>query len=115
MLQSTPVPYVRDAEIVRVIDADTLQVRVDLGWRVHLDGEVRLLHVNAPEKNTTAGRDAIFFVNGLIAQLGPKITLATYSRDPDRSFTRYLAEVALSDGSDLADLLIMNGHGVPYP
>ena len=41
--------YVYDAELVRVVDGDTLYFNLDLGLRIHHDIRVRLLDVDAPE------------------------------------------------------------------
>lgn len=103
--------YVRDATVLRVIDADTLALRIDLGWRVHINGDIRLLRVSAPERNTEPGVVAAQFVRQLLAELGPDVTVTSHRRDPERSFARYLADITLSDGSDLADALIATGHG----
>jgi endonuclease YncB( thermonuclease family) len=108
-------PYVRDAELLNVIDGDTLRLRIDLGWRVYIDGEIRLLRINAPEMSTAAGRDARLFVINLFNEVGTNMLVSSRRRDPDRSFTRYLADVMLADGRDLSDTIIQAGHGVPYP
>lgn len=50
-------------------------------------------------------------MNALLEDLGPNITIVTYRRDPARTFTRYLADVRLADGRDLATVLIESGHG----
>ena len=41
--------FVRRADLVRVIDGDTLRVRVDLGWSTHRIEDVRLAGINTPE------------------------------------------------------------------
>tara|TARA_R100000742_G_C4271924_1_gene90980 strand:+ start:339 stop:677 length:339 start_codon:yes stop_codon:yes gene_type:complete len=40
------------AEILRVVDGDTVDVRVDLGFKVHFNVRVRLYGLNAPESRT---------------------------------------------------------------
>lgn len=104
--------YNYNAEILRVIDGDTYVVRVDLGWNVRIDGHIRLLGVNAPEKNTPEGIAAILFVDDLLDKLGENITLTTYKLDPAMTFARYLANITLSNGESLANLLISSGNGV---
>ena len=42
--------YVYPAHLVRVVDGDTLDLRVDLGFNVRLDLRVRLWGVDTPEK-----------------------------------------------------------------
>jgi endonuclease YncB( thermonuclease family) len=41
--------YVRKAKILRVIDGDTLDVYVSLGFDIFLELRVRLAHTNTPE------------------------------------------------------------------
>lgn len=108
-------PYVRDAELLDVIDGDTLRLRIDLGWRVYIDGEIRVLGVNAPEMNTPQGVNARLFVIDLFRTTGNTMVVTSKRRDPDRSFARYLADVTLADGRDLAQTVIDAGHGVKYP
>ena len=115
VVPTTAWPYVRDAELLDVIDGDTLRLRIDLGWRVYVDGEIRVLGVNAPELSTAAGQNARLFVIDLFRTTSNMMVVTSKRRDPDRSFARYLADVTLSDGRDLAKTLIESGHGVPYP
>lgn len=41
--------FERNAELVRVIDGDTLVLRIDLGWGVETIQHIRLSGLNAPE------------------------------------------------------------------
>jgi endonuclease YncB( thermonuclease family) len=44
---------------VRVVDGDTIEVDLDLGWRVYRNREhIRVSGINAPERNTRAGKRA---------------------------------------------------------
>jgi endonuclease YncB( thermonuclease family) len=58
------------ARCLRIIDADTLDVEVDLGFRCHVRTPLRLLGVNAPERNTEPGRRAIEYVALWISKTG---------------------------------------------
>ena len=40
------------AEVLRVVDGDTVDVRVDLGFKVHFNVRVRMYGMNAPESRT---------------------------------------------------------------
>ncbi len=53
-------PYLRRADLARVIDGDTVVLHIDLGWHITVDYAVRLLGVNSPEKRgiTKAAGDA---------------------------------------------------------
>lgn len=96
-------------EVRRVIDADSLAVRVDLGFDVMVRIHVRVLGVDAPEKRTEAGRAATLYALTLLGT-GP-VTLRT---EHGRSFARWLADVWLPDGTSYAHRLIEAGHATPY-
>lgn len=97
------------ARVLRIVDADTYAVRIDLGWHVHIDGHVRLLGIDAPEPDTPAGAAAADYATELLAAHNDRVVVRTVDRDPDRSFARYLAHIWL-DGADLAQLLVRAGH-----
>ena len=50
--------YTYNADLVRVVDGDTLDVHIDLGFRVWHSCKVRLLGVNAPEIHKRAEMEA---------------------------------------------------------
>lgn len=96
--------YQYRAKLVRVVDADTVQLDLDLGfhqWR--LGQSYRLLRINAPELNTPEGKDA---QGKLIDFLWGKLLVAHTQRSD--SFGRFLAEV-YADGQNLSDWLVANG------
>lgn len=97
------------AHVARVVDADTLELDVDLGFRVTIRVAVRVRGVDAPELSTVAGKVARAAVLDLLAQ-SHAVVVETYK---DRqTFARWVADVYVDDAS-LADWLIAQGHGVP--
>lgn len=99
-----------DTLIVKLRDADTLEVIVDLGFKVSVKVTVRLAHVDCPEKATDAGKAALEFTSGWVASNGPLFQLTTYSTR-DR-YGRHLARVVSATGGDLAESLVAAGHGL---
>ena len=73
----------------RVIDADTLEVRVDLGFDVWKVERIRLRGIDAPELNTPEGKDARAFVEKAL-EGAPLVALKTYKMD---RYARYIADV----------------------
>ncbi len=69
--------YTYSAFVKRVIDGDTLIVRVDLGFRTHVTYRVRLRGIDAPEVNTVLGRKAKLFVQFLVDR-NPWVVVKTY-------------------------------------
>jgi endonuclease YncB( thermonuclease family) len=99
------------ATVVRVVDADTLLLDLDLGWRITYRARCRLAAVNAPELSTEEGVAAKVFVDGLCP---PGCTVTFVSKQLD-NYGRPLGTVRLPDGSYLAEQLLAAGHAVPYP
>lgn len=83
-----------EAKVVRVIDADTLELDVDLGFHVHVVIEGRINGVDAPEMSTEAGIRARQAVVDLVG-LAKTVTVASV-RDR-RSFARWVVDVEVDD------------------
>lgn len=101
-------PY--PAHTGRVVDGDTLDLDVDLGFSITLHQRVRLYGINAPELPTAAGRAA----QAYLADLCPPGTPCTLlSHGWDKYGGRCDGEVLVERGS-LAERLVAAGHAVPY-
>lgn len=105
------------AQIVRVVDADTLAVVLDLGWHVSMGAKVRLAGCNAPELSTPAGREAKAFVERLLCdENGDWLPITVVSHSLDK-YGRVLGTVRLDPagnvGFDLTQALLAAGHAVP--
>lgn len=105
--------YIYTGRVIRVIDGDTLDVEVDLGFRLTYRTPLRLAHINAPEKNTRDGYAALVFVKEWAGELPLDVYVQTYK--PYDKYGRYLATVQKpSEQYTLNDLLVQTGHAVPY-
>ena len=103
--------YEYRATVLRIIDADTVHTRVDLGCDVRLDMTIRLWGINAPEMNTDAGKAA---KAALVERMpvGTVVTLRTV-KDRREKYGRYLGVFDL-DGLNLNLWLIAADHAVEY-
>lgn len=101
--------YEYRARVRRVVDADTLDLAIDVGFHVTVHARVRVLGLWAPERNTPAGRTADLFAITLLGD-SPEVIVRTKL---DRSFDRWLGEVRLADGTSYAERVISAGHGTP--
>tara|TARA_R100000700_G_C3179519_1_gene156251 strand:+ start:5691 stop:6029 length:339 start_codon:yes stop_codon:yes gene_type:complete len=102
------------AEVLRVVDGDTVDVRVDLGFNVHYKVRVRMHGINAPESRT---RDKEEKIRGLAAkerleQLidGKRVTLKSHGVG---KFGRCLGEITVGSINVNAQLL-KEGHAIAY-
>lgn len=104
--------FIYQATVNKVVDGDTLDLQVDLGFGVFTRQRVRLLGVNAAEHGTDEGDKATVFVKAWVAEHGPEFTVRTH-RDQKEKFGRYLA-VVLSGAEELGQALIDAGLAVPW-
>lgn len=96
--------------VERVIDGDTLKVRLDLGFGTFSRHDLRLRGIDCPEMSTKAGEEAKVFVQSYIKE-AQRIVVRSSRSD---KYDRYLADVFLpgETGKDvyLNNLLLDNGH-----
>lgn len=99
------IKFYREAILRRVVDGDTLDVEIDLGWSIKLKERLRLEHVDTPELNNKAERGAAQLVKSHIEEILPVDTtrLIITSKAYDRNgrvrgkFGRTLAVVHRAD------------------
>jgi micrococcal nuclease len=105
--------YEYKAKVIRVLDADTIDVSIDLGFDVWVYQRVRLLGINTAEKNTELGKQASEYVKGLLP-IGEMIVLQS-EKDKREKFGRYLAKVFFPTSTvSVNDILIQKGLAVEY-
>lgn len=112
----------RLAELIKVIDGDTVRAQVDLGCDVRINLTLRLARINAPEIATDEGKAARDHLATLLAHPPANYTLRTI-KDRREKYGRYLAEIdynlppaaeAVSPTVNLNDQMVADGHAVPY-
>jgi len=104
--------YSYRATVLAVVDGDTIDCRVDLGFHLAATLRFRLANYNAPEASgaeASEGRRATAMLRELLA--GLDVTLHTHKSD---AFGRWLAAVELDDRSDLVTYLVARGWGVRW-
>ena len=109
--------YEYNCKIVKVVDGDTVDVDVDLGWSTWRCGErIRLYGIDTPECRT---RDAEEKAAGLLAKefvenalhVGGTYILSTREKG---KFGRYLGVIMLSDKTSINAALVKERLAVPY-
>lgn len=103
--------YEYNAIVVSVVDGDTVDLIVDLGFDVRMGMRVRLYGINAPEIRAIGGPAAKAFLETMIKPL-QAVEIATH-KDRREKYGRYLATV-LHDGTSVNALMVLNGHAVEY-
>lgn len=105
--------YQYKAQVKAVIDADTIDVLIDLGFGVHTMQRLRLYGIDAPEMKTEAGKIAKEYVKSVL--LGADAAMFVYVRtlkDRKDKYGRKLAvlyfdPVSMADDYDEAKIEMM--------
>jgi len=94
--------YTYKCRIIKVLDGDTVEVDLDLGFNIRLaDQKVRLLGIDTPESRTTNKEEK---VRGLLSKkklqeklpVGSYVKIVTHKKDDnDDKFGRILGEFIL--------------------
>lgn len=114
--------YEYRAKINRVVDGDTVDVDLDLGFNIVLTNErVRIMGIDTPESRTSDPVEKVF---GLAAKerlkelLGKESILKTEvskdGEDMKGKFGRILGDFLTEDGRRVTDIMIEEGHCVRY-
>jgi micrococcal nuclease len=101
--------YNYTAKVVRVVDGDTIDVEIDLGFDIWHKTRLRLANIDAFERYTDQGKKATeYVIEALSSQ--PTYEITTYKTD---KYGRYLAEIFIK-GNSLNKSLVDIGLAVPY-
>ena len=107
-------PYIYVCEIVKVVDGDTIDCAVSLGFDVSVRQRIRLYGVDAPESRTRDletkryGKASKKFVKDFLSS--DQILLKTREKG---KYGRYLGDFCVGD-KWLCDEMIKAHHAVPY-
>ena len=103
------------AEILRVIDGDTIEIRAQIWLGLTLTSHVRIRGIDTPEMRGAcpAEKTAAAAARDRLAELaGGTIRLANIA--DDKYAGRVLADVTAGDGTDLGSAMIASGLARPY-
>lgn len=107
--------YVYAASLVRVIDGDTIEVDIDLGFFTHVTTRLRLLGVDTPELIGPDRARALIVKSVLTGMLSNRpLKLRTVKSD---KYGRFLADVWVEHETDVTHVnqwLIDSGYGIAY-
>ena len=108
--------YLRKAEIIRVVDGDTIECMIDLGLRTYRKTKLRVLGINCPETRGPTKAD------GLISKAFTKewfsnnkeFMVRTVNNGKEDSFGRLIGEVISIDGESLGTTMISLGLAITF-
>ena len=115
-------PFEYHAKVNKVIDGDTINVDLDLGFNVVLSNQsVRLLGIDTPESRTSDKAEKVFGtlsknkVKEFIDKCEGQIILQTVLSDSEEKFGRLLGKIINpKDNTVLNDWLIISHYAVAY-
>ncbi|MCD2178490.1 thermonuclease family protein [Rhizobium sp. C1] len=105
------------ADVLRVLDGDTVEVRAYPWPQQSVDVLVRLRGIDAPEihsKCETEREKAEIARNRLSSMIGEQKHVLLTDIDGDKYFGRVVANLGLQDGEDAASTLILENLVLPY-
>jgi Micrococcal nuclease (thermonuclease) homologs len=108
--------YTRNAKVTNIVDGDTFDAEVDLGFHIKISDRFRVLGIDAPEKfgvTKAAGlKSKQYLVDNI---LNKDIVIISNKMD---GFRRYLADVYITnaDGSQskLADIMLNSRLAIAF-
>ena len=100
-----------EAVVIKIVDGDTLDLAVDLGFMVSIEERFRLDGINAPEvkgEERPRGLAAKEYLEGLIP-VGSTVWVESIKRG---SFRRWIGRLFLErdDALCLSDIMVREGH-----
>ena len=110
--------YEYACKVERVVDGDTVDVVLDLGFNILHKCRVRLYGIDTPESRTrnldekARGKMAGAFLKNAI-DTGEKVVIQTKLKDSRGKFGRVLGNIIV-DGININQLMIDNHHAAAY-
>lgn len=106
--ETAPPDYAYRATVVRVVDGDTVDAIIDLGFRMTTTQRLRLARVDTPERNQPGYGEAKALTERLAS--GKSATIRTIKVS---KWGYYLAEITV-DGQNVSDALLQARLAKPY-
>ena len=119
--------YIYRVIVTRVVDGDTVDVDIDLGFNEYKKDRVRLMGIDTPESRTrnlkekALGLQSKARLKELIASAplinkkrGKKAVFLKTTKDGKGKFGRILGTILIGEDTDVCEVLINEGHARTY-
>ena len=112
--------YTYQATIKNIIDGDTVEIDLDLGFNVVLSKlKIRMEGIDTPESRTTNQEEKI---RGLLSKkklqdklpINKTVKIITTKSESDDKFGRILGTFILEDGTNVNKWMVENNYAVKY-
>ena len=114
-MANTVTPFVYQASLERVVDGDTIDVTLDLGFNVKLHKQrCRLAGIDTPESRTRNLKEKV--LGKLASARLSELCVGTFKIQSlgKGKYGRILAIPYTEDGKDICKMLVKEGHAVEY-
>lgn len=102
--------YTYNATIMRIVDGDTVDVAVDVGFYITVNVRLRLYGLDTPERGQAGHAEAAQALAKMIP-VGAKVVVRTF-KEPEK-YGRFLAVIPWGT-KDVAWHMVQMGMGVAY-
>ena len=114
--------YEYKCNIIKVVDGDTVDVDIDLGFGIWMKNErVRIMGIDTPESRTSDPVEKMFGIAAkyrleqLLGETGIlKTQVSKKGEDMKGKFGRVLGDFIAPDGRLVTEIMIEESHCVPY-
>lgn len=112
----TPLMGAYRAQVLNVIDGDTVEARVHVWMGQEVLTRIRLKDIDAPEMTGACGaeRELALASRNRVAALVGSTDILLMDVKPDKYFGRVVARIVGTDGRDVGNLLLEEGLARPY-
>jgi len=105
--------YEYSCKLDRIIDGDTVDVIIDLGFDIHFKSRIRLFGIDAPEVRTRNADEKVkgFAAKDRLTELLPENFTIRTVLDKKGKFGRVLGTLVVGD-VNINELLVSEGHAI---
>jgi micrococcal nuclease len=107
----------RNVKLVRVVDGDTVDLEVDLGFRIKITERFRLANINAPEMKTPEGPKAKEALTTILTAPGTSLVIRSMKPIGTDLYGRWLAEIYATNKDSTVSVnehMVKSGFAVPF-
>lgn len=108
--------YEYKCKVLNVVDGDTVDVEIDLGFHISKIDRIRLLGINTPELHAADPlvREQAQVAKARVESLAPTVVLIKTKLDKSDKYGRILGTLVTSDGVEVNKVLLDEGLAVPF-
>lgn len=104
--------FVRNAVILKIVDGDTVDAVIDLGFSIAHEVRLRLIGIDAPERGQTGYKEATEYL-GRVIPPGTNVVVRTYKGK--EKYGRYMAIICkMGEDRSVNDQTILAQVAKPY-